>query len=241
MTAVEVILIIIGVILMMGSFFVTEKLTQKEVDQISKLSSNEMKQILEKNMIGAEKKVEELVDDVIDRSMEIADRALEKETNMKIQDISEYAETVLESVHKNHNEVMFLYSMLNEKHTELTESAGKLEKLKNELRALEDEVGEAIMNSNQMMQEMARQMASASKAARAKTAVQEAGFLEEPMDFELEEELLEMKEAESLSNNNQNSLQLHKQGVSVRDIARQLGLGVGEVKLVIDLYRGEAS
>ena len=78
MTAVEVILIIIGVILMMGSFFVTEKLTQKEVDQISKLSSNEMKQILEKNMKGAEKKVEELVDDVIDRSMEIADRALEK-------------------------------------------------------------------------------------------------------------------------------------------------------------------
>ena len=113
MTTVEVILIVIGIILMIGSFFVTEKLSQQEVEQISQLSSNEMKFILEKNMKSTEKKVEELVDDVIDRSMEIADRALDKETNMKIQEISEYAETVLESIHKNHNEVMFLYSLLN--------------------------------------------------------------------------------------------------------------------------------
>ena len=50
MTTVEIILIVIGIILMIGSFFVTEKLSQKEVEQISKLSSNEMKYILEKNM-----------------------------------------------------------------------------------------------------------------------------------------------------------------------------------------------
>ena len=88
MTAIEIILIVIGVILMMGSFFVTEKLSQKEVEQISQLSSTELKHILERNMKSAEVRVEELVDDVIDRSMEIADRALEKETNMKINEIS---------------------------------------------------------------------------------------------------------------------------------------------------------
>ena len=151
MTTVEIILIVIGIILMIGSFFVTEKLSQQEVEQISQLSSNEMKFILEKNMKRTEKKVEELVDDVIDRSMEIADRALDKETNMKIQEISEYAETVLESIHKNHNEVMFLYSMLNEKQTDLTETAGKLEKMRSELNSLEEEVGETVMNSQQML------------------------------------------------------------------------------------------
>lgn len=245
MTAVEVILIVIGVILMMGSFFVTEKLSQKEVEQISKLSSNEMKQILEKNLNNAEQKVEELVDDVIDRSMEIADRALEKETNMKIQDISEYAESVMESIHKNHNEVMFLYNMLNDKHVELTDYAARLEKLKSELMDLENEVGDAIMRSDQMLQELAKRTAAAaavaSRPAQARQPKQDADLLEEPVDFELEDELLEEKEAESLSNNNQAILQMHSEGVSVREIARRLGLGIGEVKLVIDLYKGEAS
>lgn len=38
-------------------------------------------------------------------------------------------------------------------------------------------------------------------------------------------------------NNNQKILDLHSRGMDVVDIARELNLGVGEVKLVIDLYR----
>lgn len=247
MTTIEIILIVIGIILMIGSFFVTEKLSQKEVEQISQLSSNEMKYILEKNMKSTEKKVEELVDDVIDRSMEIADRALEKETNMKIQDISEYAETVLESIHKNHNEVMFLYSMLNEKQTDLTEAAGKLEKMKSELLALEEEVGESVMNSGQILKKISEQIEIAKNAipkAPPKVVAAEPDAAkpeDEELDFDLEAELLDQKEAETLANNNQNILMLHQQGLNIREIAKKLGLGVGEVKLVIDLYReGEA-
>lgn len=246
MTTVEIILIVIGIILMIGSFFVTEKLSQKEVEQISQLSSNEMKYILEKNMKSTEKKVEELVDDVIDRSMEIADRALEKETNMKIQDINEYAETVLESIHKNHNEVMFLYSMLNEKQADLTEAAGRLEKMKSELLTLEEEVGESVMNSGQILKKISEQIEIAKTAmpkVPPKAAVTEPETIKpkEELDFDLEAELLDQKEAETLANNNQNILALHQQGLNIREIAKQLGLGVGEVKLVIDLYReGEA-
>lgn len=258
MTAIEIILIVIGVILMMGSFFVTEKLSQKEVEQISQLSSTELKHILERNMKSAEVRVEELVDDVIDRSMEIADRALEKETNMKINEISEYAETVLESIHKNHNEVMFLYSMLNEKHSELTEEAGKLEKLKREMHTLEEDVGQSMMGTGELLERLEEQMALAqrmvSQATAASAAVPQAAVRapiaattvtaaakEEELDFDLEAELLDKKEAEMLSNNNRNILNLHEQGFDVREIAKQLGLGVGEVKLVIDLYKeGEA-
>ena len=39
-------------------------------------------------------------------------------------------------------------------------------------------------------------------------------------------------------NNNDRILSLHKQGVSNVDIAKELGLGVGEVKLVISLFKG---
>ena len=37
-------------------------------------------------------------------------------------------------------------------------------------------------------------------------------------------------------NNNEKILKLHKQGKSNMAIAKELGLGIGEVKLVIDLF-----
>ena len=39
-------------------------------------------------------------------------------------------------------------------------------------------------------------------------------------------------------NSNERILELHKAGKSNMAIARELGLGLGEVKLVIDLYEG---
>ena len=39
-------------------------------------------------------------------------------------------------------------------------------------------------------------------------------------------------------NSNDRILELHKAGKSNMAIARELGLGIGEVKLVIDLFKG---
>ncbi len=44
------------------------------------------------------------------------------------------------------------------------------------------------------------------------------------------------KKKEQNYNNNERILRLHKLGKSKTAIARELGLGVGEVKLVIDLF-----
>ena len=43
--------------------------------------------------------------------------------------------------------------------------------------------------------------------------------------------------AEEGQNNNEKILEMHRQGKSTVAIAKELGLGVGEVKLVIDLYK----
>ena len=40
------------------------------------------------------------------------------------------------------------------------------------------------------------------------------------------------------ANNNDRILALHKEGKSNMAIAKELGLGIGEVKLVIDLFEG---
>ena len=49
------------------------------------------------------------------------------------------------------------------------------------------------------------------------------------------------RQAEKLApemSNNEKILKLNEKGIAVKEIAKQLNLGIGEVKLVIDLYKG---
>ncbi len=144
MSTLEVVLIVVGIVLMIASFFITEKLTNQELDKIAELSTEEMKKILERNLNDAQVKVNHMVDQVIDqsieKSMEIVERSLDKETNEKMRVLTEYSDTVLESIHKTHNEVMFLYSMLNDKHSELTKYAGNLAQLAIHLEELQENI-----------------------------------------------------------------------------------------------------
>ena len=48
----------------------------------------------------------------------------------------------------------------------------------------------------------------------------------------------EAVDAVVVENNNDKILRLYKEGMSNVDIAKELGLGVGEVKLVINLFKG---
>jgi hypothetical protein len=351
MGAVEIVLIVAAIIMMIGSFFVTEKLSQTEVGYISELSSQEMKRILEKNMESAEQKVEVLVDDVIDKSMEIVERAMERETNLKIQAISEYSDTVIETIQKTHNEILFLYNMLNEKHAEMTENSSNMQKMKSEMARMEEnimtkmaDIEKKLKNTMQsigntsvskgnssLMQRSTTQMASRQvtkqptttkpkaepvrnntqmnqpkiEAMKEKVGTETAKpepnkekifstFIKEKTAFEeavqpekipprgeketiplVPTELVEPKEdvisepdetvntiseedftlfdaaednsveddfiqEDELMNHNQYILKLHQQGMSLIEIARKLGLGLGEVKLVIDLYREES-
>lgn len=130
MSALEIVLLVVGIVLMIASFFITERLSNSELDKIAELSTEEMQKILERNLNEAQVKINNMVDQVVDhsieKSMEIVERALDKETNEKMRVLTEYSDTVIEAINKTHNEVMFLYSMLNDKHSELTKYAGKI-------------------------------------------------------------------------------------------------------------------
>ena len=119
MTGVEITLILVGIIFVLVSFFVQEKLTPKDVQEITRLSEKELKIIVERELKNANDKVEDAIDAVVEQSQENAKRLMEKETNEKIMAINEYSNTVIESMNKTHNEILFLYNMLNDKHTEL--------------------------------------------------------------------------------------------------------------------------
>jgi len=229
MSTLEICLLVVGIVLMIASFFITEKLSNSELKKLSDLSTNEMQKILERSLNDAQVKVDNMVDQVIDhsieKSMEIVERALDKETNEKMRVLTEYSDTVLESINKTHNEVMFLYSMLNDKHSELTKYAGNLAQLAIHLEELEQNVEKTLAESDEIIQ-------------KAQEARQEQQVSATPAESVAEEVVLEPEEAEQV-NHNQLILEKYKDGKSAIEIARELGLGVGEVRLVIGLFREE--
>lgn len=236
MSTLEICLLVVGIVLMIASFFITEKLSNSELKKLSDLSTDEMQKILERSLNDAQVKVDNMVDQVIDhsieKSMEIVERALDKETNEKMRVLTEYSDTVLESINKTHNEVMFLYSMLNDKHSELTKYAGNLAQLAIHLEELEQNVEKTLAESDEIIQ----------KAQEARQEQQVSATLAESV---AEEVVLEPEEAEPETqeeeqvNHNQLILEKYKDGKSAIEIARELGLGVGEVRLVIGLFREE--
>ncbi len=135
MTTLEITLIIIGVVLLIGSFMVNDKLSHKDLDKIADMSAEELKIITEKEVTAAKKDLSDALDEEITQKQDETKRSLEKEANSKIMAINEYSDTVLDSINKAHNEIMFLYSMLNDKHDELTRLSGDIDKASSRLRS----------------------------------------------------------------------------------------------------------
>ena len=222
MTIVEITLIIIGIIFLIGSFMVKDKLSAKDINYISQLSEKELGIIVSNQLKKAENQIVTTVNETIDETSEITKRELEIETNEKIMAISQYSDTVLESMNKSHNEIMFLYSMLNDKHKDLTDLAVQLQEFSSNMKKTENEI--------------------LGKLAEAASEIE--NNVENSIEINESEVLKASVSANIMQDENQNHnmqiLSLHAQGASDVEIAKQLGLGLGEVKLVLGLYKGEA-
>lgn len=237
MTGVAWILLLIGVVFMIGSFFVTEKLSPSELNQIAELSEEELKRIIDRGLKNAETRIEDAIDEQVDQSSEKVDRSLEKVTNDKIMAISEYSDTVIESMNKTHNEIMFLYSMLNDKHTELTGMAADLQRLAADVRSLEEK---APLTASQAAPERAAAVSAVS--AVTPVPVETADTTERDTAAAPAEQKEEMPETEETKQEGLHAeiLKLKKLGMTEVQIAKKLGIGIGEVRLVNGLYRGES-
>ena len=237
MTGVAWILLLIGVVFMIGSFFVTEKLSPSELNQIAELSEEELKRIIDRGLKNAETRIEDAIDEQVDQSSEKVDRSLEKVTNDKIMAISEYSDTVIESMNKTHNEIMFLYSMLNDKHTELTGMAADLQRLAADVRSLEEK---APLTAPQAAPERAAAVSAASAVTL--VPVEKADTTGRETAAAPAEQKEEMPETEETKQEGLHAeiLKLKKLGMTEVQIAKKLGTGIGEVRLVNGLYRGES-
>ena len=230
----EIVLIVIGVIMIGVSFFVTERLSEQDLDQISMMSKEDLKRISEKLADEMHDKVRNELDDIISDSLNVTQRGLEKETNSKIMAVSEYSNTVLESINKSHNEITFLYSMLNDKQVETAQLIGDLQRTTKQIRE---------MNLDGML---IRLETAASRAINGEKTfdsimfpgaeIKEEAVINETTNLK---EFQEVPEEVHLLTKNEQILLLYKEGKTEVEIAKSLDCGLGEVRLVLGLYKNE--
>ena len=228
----EIVLLIAGIIIFTGSFFLSLG-GEKNTGIDKKAAKEEIHGLVEEEMNTVRSKMQGKMEETSEDAIEKAERSLERLTNEKIMAVNEYSDTVLQEIHKNHEEVMFLYDMLNSKHANIKDTVSKMDKA---VKAAENKTAENKAAENKTVENKAAADKTAGTMAEEKTA--DTSQTESLIQPENSPEIGFMGETvQEGQNNNEKILEMHRQGKSTVAIAKELGLGVGEVKLVIDLYK----
>ena len=231
MTMLEIVLLLIGIICIAVSFMFSVKLDGPEKTQSTgtKLSDNQKEDIRRQITSVFNEQTVRITQTVEDRTRD----ELERLSNQKIKELAEYSDTVLGEINKSHNEVMFLYDMLNEKSKEVHNNIRDMQKAADKQKASIDRESphapkdNTDPDKNHMEEAALLYNAEISAAVDANKAV--------PVSTD---ENVQADGVETGDNKRDNVLKLYKQGKSVIEIAKTLGIGVGEVRLVIDLFKG---
>ncbi|MDE6626347.1 MAG: hypothetical protein K2K56_08250 [Lachnospiraceae bacterium] len=335
------IMIAIGVILSIASFFISEKLFKKEDNvNLDLFTIDENYEFSERELRIIKRKIEDVIANHAKDIIYETNDSLSNMANEKTMALGDYAVTVCEEIERNHKEVMFLYSMLDDKQKEIMNTVKSVDGLQrgivntaatvddakrqvtNTVKALyeanksvKETISEAQRNitvltelsketktiisklqdktlsgaeqqvqvkKNKVNEREAADSPSKDVKApvRQKAAESIEEFAEETEAIVDERELAALasdldsltipdidggmdikdsaletvyepeqedfgyddaleEEFKENANSNDIILDMYRGGNNVIEIAKQLGLGVGEVKLVIDLYQGE--
>lgn len=275
MTGLEIALLTIGLIVIVASFVFSSKSDGDTMHNVKDVT------FTDKQKEDIKKQITDILDEQIDNVKEQTEISLDKLSNQKMLEMNEYSDTILQEINRNHNEVMFLYDMLNEKKKEINNTVRDMNVTKKEIeksktipkkqtvidsiKDMSEDTG-GFMASEELLREEQKDVDTRKKdILNQLDAVVEAVSDDVSADLEAVEKkpkkrtstgrtaakrMKETVKKETLrednrdpkafetGNNNEKILQLSKEGKSNVEIAKELGLGIGEVKLVIDLFKG---
>jgi len=334
MSVMEIALLVAGAAIFIVSFLIPEG---KQGGRSSKAEREAIRRIVDDSIADANEKINGMVDESVQYAVEKSERSLERVSNEKIMAVSEYSDSVISAIEKNHQEVMFLYDMLNDKTVDLKNTVREAQQVEKDTRAAIEEAQSvqpsmaaqpaAVVQSAAFAQPSPSVHAAAfaqpsetsyslGDSAQPVSAIERllAGNMTRERELEQAEEsqFAQLVPAERISvsddgdvsvspyvpdsrtedkkpasdsskgkkkstsagkaaptrkapakqirgakataaakkmdislnsagggrNKNEKILELHRQGKSNVEVARELGLGTGEVKLVIDLFEG---
>jgi len=237
MEPITIIMILLGIALLVGSCFLPK-------EDKSETSYDELINRLAKRELTTEEteRIRQTVDQIVSEKTEEViiktDDYLSQVANEKIMSVDEFSKQILERMDKNNSDIMFLYNMVSDTKEELKGEIAKAERVKEALKQTVEEKEGTVPEKKKAVK--LQPVTSASKAVVKKTVRKKE--TEEPKSTDDIAALLAatvtMDQDVTTESDlpKEKILALYKEGKSVRDISRELGMGQGEVKLVIDLY-----
>ncbi len=262
MSVTEILLLILGAVIFAAGFIVPEAKGKKNKEQLAApdLSGvqDEIRRMADQTIDETRRRINEIVTMECGIAQDDTQRTMERITNDKIMAINEYGKTVTDEIERNHKEVLFLYDMLNDKTADIKNTVRKIDSVTSAAPARQPAPAPAPAPVPAPAPAPAPAPVSAPQAAApqikpaapapAPVKPQEHSIkiprMFAPTSFEgiipekKEEAPVSPAAAEPAAAQARASsrvLELHQSGMSDVDIARELGIGVGEVRLKIDL------
>lgn len=251
----EIVIIVIGLVCVGASFFISEKIggtkkaEEKAFQEFKEKFTNKLleEENLELLFNRAESSFETKVENLVNEKIEDTSGTLSSLSNDKILEFEEYSKSILAKIDENHTEVVFLYDMLKEKEGALKDLGSKIDgKSKELLETIEkakvaekearDNFGELVSVDEK---EVVVPKKIVKKTVTAKTA--DKSTVKKP-DTVVRKKIIStdtssVNFAGNAASKNDKILQLYNEGKSIVEISKTLGLGQGEVKLVIELFK----
>ncbi len=261
MSIAEILLLILGAVIFAAGFIVPEMKEKSDSEAADTgNAAKELEQTAERLVDDARKKINETVIAECSIAQDDAARAMEKLSNEKIMAINEYGKTVLDEIEKNHKEVVFLYEMLNEKTADIKNTVRKVDSVNKAVPfpsakdrpALKAAIATGVgRNGTAAVTKHENAVKEERKAAYGVTEKDGANENHDnsevsfkipkmfaPKSSEKQKPVTARKDI-SEQGLNEKIMELHNDGVSDVDIARQFGIGVGEVRLKIGLMEAK--
>ena len=132
--------VIVGIALCVASFFIPDKNVKTSWEE--KLENKKLDELINTKIEKAKEELSRTIEEMSAETQAKTERSLERISNDKIMAVNEYSDTVLKDINKNHEEVVFLYDMLNEKQDSLKNTAVDAQKVLGEVN---DAIGRASM------------------------------------------------------------------------------------------------
>lgn len=234
MEPITIVMVLVGVVLLIGSCFITkEDEAATDYDELIKRLAK--RELTEEETERLRQTVDRIISEKTEEVIIKTDDYLSQVANEKIMSVDDFSKQILERLDKNNSDVMFLYNMVTETKEELKTEIANAKKVEEALKNVSEghkaeEKTDAVKKTTTPKKTMIPKKTEGKKEVTEslpKDDIAEllaATMMKEPVpqiDGDLPKEKI---------------LELYKKGKSIREISRELGMGQGEVKLVVDLY-----
>ena len=218
MSTTVIVLIVIGLIFIFVSFALSEKLSEEKEESAGVVKIP--KELTQEQKEKIDTLIRDYMDQQVDGKLADIETRLAEIVNQKTLALGDYAVSVNE-------EIMTTVNMIDEYKKEIA-------------LMVQEQAAQNIVRDSQNVQTPVAEPETQEPVQPEEQPETDADLDDAIRD--LEETPLPEEAREELENvdNKDMILEMHKAGLSILEIAKHLGLGVGEVKLVVDLYQGEA-